>query len=117
MVCGLDCANCNYTCIWCKYSKDLRWDMDKSWSIYDVSLGARTTTELQSSKKYNSSRVPLFPFIPLDHVVIHTLHLFLRLSDLLINLLIQELQRKNGVNRSITKIDKSRQKIISMRSS
>ena len=109
MVCGIDCPNCNYACIWCQCLKDLRWDMDKSWSIYDVSLGARST--LQLSKKYNMSKAPLFPFIPLDHVVIDTLHLFLRLPDQLINLLIQELQRKDGISRSITKIDKSKQKI------
>ena len=87
--------------------------MDKSWSIYDVKHGARgrTTTELPTTrnKKYNCSNSPLFPFIPLDHVIIDTLHLFLRITDLLINLLVQDLLRRDGINKTISKLDRSKQ--------
>ena len=37
--------------------------------------------------------VPLYPSNPLDYVIIDSLHLFLRISDNLINLLILELRR------------------------
>ena len=45
-------------------------------------------------------RAPLFPFIPMEQVVIDTLHLFLRISDVLINLLIRDLRIKDGITKS-----------------
>lgn len=45
----------------------------------------------KKKKQYNVSRKPLFPTIPLNHVVIDNLHLFLRVSDILIDQLIMEL--------------------------
>ena len=44
----------------------------------------------------------LFSFIPLDHVIIDTLHLFLRISDNLIELLIRELRRQDAVDKVTT---------------
>lgn len=43
------------------------------------------------------SNKPLFPTIPLMHVVIDNLHLFLRTSDVLIDLLIVELRRQDAI--------------------
>ena len=45
---------------------------------------------------------PLFDFIPIDHVIIDTLHLFLRISDNLIELLIRELRRKDAIDKVST---------------
>ena len=53
-------------------------------------------------ERYNCKKAPLFPSIPLDHVVIDSLHLFLRISDNLINLLIQELQRQYAIDKKKT---------------
>ncbi len=63
----------------------------------DTTLGARTTQEnLELSalrkKKFNVSRKPLFPMIPLTHVIIDNLHLFLRVTDVLVDLLIVEMK-------------------------
>ena len=44
------------------------------------------------SKKYGCIYQPLFPSIPIDRVIPDILHLFLRISDILINLLILELK-------------------------
>ena len=44
---------------------------------------------------------PLFSFIPLDHVIIDTLHLFLRISDNLIELLIRELRRQDSIEKTV----------------
>ena len=117
IVCGLDSANSEYACIWCKCPKGQRWNMDKNWSLRDTSLGARTVGELQTlsgmksrNQKFNCFNSPLFSFIPMDHVIIDTLHLFLRISDVLINLLIQDLQRCDGIDKVTTcKIDKGKQ--------
>ena len=54
----------------------------KSWSLTDSKFGARTIDENQTlsqqpKKRFNVSRAPLFPTIPLTNVVIDNLHLFL----------------------------------------
>ena len=49
--------------------------------------------------KYGCARQPLFPSIPIDHAVPDILHLFLRISDVLINLLILELRRLDGIEK------------------
>ena len=46
-------------------------------------------------KQFNVSHPPLFPTIPLERVVIDNLHLFLQVSDVLINHLILELKRQD----------------------
>ena len=42
---------------------------------------------------------PLFDFIPMDHVIIDTLHFFLRISDVLIDLFIRELRRSDAIDK------------------
>lgn len=77
------------------------------WSITDKNKGARTTEETlelsqrpRSKKQFNVSNSPLFPTIPLTHVVIDNLHLFLRVSDVLLNLLITELRRQDAIDKT-----------------
>ena len=53
----------------------------------------------KSSKKYNCSHPPLFDMIPMHKVIIDNLHLFLRISDLLINLLITDIRRLDGIEK------------------
>jgi len=116
LVCGLNAANADYSCIWCKcHSKD-RWNMQLKWSLSDTSKGARSIEEIKTlSKKpakqqYGCKRLPLFESFPMDHVIIDTLHLFLRIGDLLINLLIMDLRRQDGVEKGkLDKFDKSKQ--------
>ena len=89
------CANQENACIWYKCPRSQRWDNSKTWSIRDTSVGARTVKEIAEHsrrKQFNCKFLPLFDFIPMDHVVIDTLHLFLRVSDVLISLLILELR-------------------------
>ena len=116
LTCGLNAANADYSCIWCKcHSKD-RWNMQLKWSLSDTSKGARTIEEIKTlSKKpakqqYGCKRLPLFESIPIARVIIDTLHLFLRIGDLLINLLILDLRRQDGVEKGkLDKFDKSKQ--------
>lgn len=56
----------------------------------------------RADQRYNVKKVPLFPSIPLDHVIIDSLHLFLRISDNLINLLILELRRLDAIDKKKT---------------
>jgi len=42
----------------------------------------------------------MFLFIPIEQVVIDSLHLFLRITDVLINLLIRDLGIKDGLSKA-----------------
>lgn len=99
---GIDSATSTYACIWCKCAKQDRHDTSKVWSITDPTRGARTVEEnLELSKKtrskFNVSHAPLFPNIPLMNVVIDNLHLFLRISDVLLTRLIESLQFADAI--------------------
>ena len=105
MSCGIEAANSEHACVWCKCPKSQRGDMKMEWSLTDQSRGARTIDEITEKSKlgkrnksrYNCCHIPLFPFIPIDHVVIDTLHLFLRISDNLIDLLIRDLRIQDSM--------------------
>ena len=82
--------------IWCKCPKSERFDMSLKWSINDPAHEARSIEEIKEMAKlpkrsksyFNCSRDPIFSFIPISRVIIDSLHLFLHISDVLINLLI-----------------------------
>ena len=68
-------------------------------------MGTRTVEEIKEhakKHKFNCKFPPLFHFIPMDHVVIDTFHLFLRVSDVLIELLILELRTQDAINKNQT---------------
>lgn len=90
---GLDAACCTYACAWCHVHKLQRY----STTIYP----SRTIDEIQASakskrKEHNASRLPLFPDIPINRVVVDTLHLFLRISDILLHQLALECRRQDA---------------------
>ena len=64
--------------------------MTKSWSLTNTTQGARTVSEIETLSKKPASKclgcinIPISKAIPIDHVIIDTLHLFLRVADLLI---------------------------------
>ena len=102
---GIDCATSTYACIWCKCQKEDRPNVEKEWSITDPSLGARTIEEniMLSQKrknKFNVSHRPLFPSIPLSNVVIDNLHMFLRVSDVLLSQLIDQLKAEDRIEQA-----------------
>ena len=106
MATGLDSASSTFACIWCKCPVDQRAKTKKKWSITDVANGARTIEEnvrlcssAPSTKRFNVSNLPLFPSIPLTNVIIDNLHLFLRVSNVLIDLLIVELRQLDRVDK------------------
>ena len=105
LVCGLGKGNQDYACIWCKCPRMQRWDISKQWSITYTTYGTICLKEIanfSSAKKYNCKKPPLFDFIPMDHVIIDTLHLFLKISDVLIDLLVREIRRYDAIEKKIT---------------
>ena len=79
MVTGIDSANCKYACIWCKCPKESRWITDKTWDSRTTEVNELLSSK--SKKSFNVTNPPLFPFIPLQNVVIDNLHLFLRVTN------------------------------------
>ena len=107
-VCGIGAANAENACVWCICPKLKRYDTSKSWSVLDPEFGARTLDEIKKcakGKKFNCIHVPLFPFIPLSHVIIDTLHLYLRICDNLIQLFIRELKIGDSIHQKKTYSD------------
>ena len=93
---GIDSTTREYSCIWCKCPSKEWYNPEKRWSLSDNARGARTTEEnltlaTGTRKKFNVSHPPLFTSIPLENVVIDNLHLFLRVSDVLIDLILESL--------------------------
>ena len=114
---GLEAANSKFACVWCKCPSEDRYDVTKSWSVTNTGEGARTINEIQElarlpkskkNEKYGCIQQPVFPSIPVDHIIPDTLHLFLRVSDVLINLLIRELRRLDALknNKSTSNTEK-----------
>lgn len=102
-VCGLGAANQDHACICCKCPPNQRRDIQRAWSLSNSAQGARSLEEIANfakSKKLNCKATPLFSFTPLDHVIIDTLHLFLRISDNLTELSIRELRRKDACEKA-----------------
>ena len=97
---GIQSANSKYPCVWCKCCKDDFADKSLEWSITDPAKGARSHEDLikvvqlpNNSKtvKYGYDKLPLFKdIIPINRYMIDMLHLFLRISDTLINLLVKD---------------------------
>ena len=104
---GIDCASCKYSCIYCKCPSNLYFMSNQTYTMPDQSCKDRSVDEIQrcaslpknSKLKFNCSRPPLFPTIPISHVVIDNLHLFLRITDTLMNLLILEARRLDAIEK------------------
>ena len=79
-ICGPAAANQNFACIWHKCPKHERFDINKKWSLTDKSLRARDSHKIgkhAESKQHNCKTNLLFDLIPIDHVIIDTLHTYI----------------------------------------
>ena len=91
---GMKAATSNFACVWCKIHKDNRWKMDLT--HYNSIPIKRTLQEIinmaekkGTQDKFSCDHKPLSN-IDLDHVVLDELHLLLRVMDVLLNNIIQE---------------------------
>ena len=105
MITGIDSASSTYACTWCKCPSLERHDSSQTWSISDTEHGARTIEEnniiaRSKRKQFNVSHEPTFKQIPLTHVIVDNLHMFLRVADTLIDLLLLELKRFDKIEKS-----------------
>jgi hypothetical protein len=108
IVLGLQGANSKYPCVWCKCAKEEFYRTDKDWSIVEADKGARSFEEREAILAYNEkdkkdlvifgySKPSVFrSFIPNQRYMIDMLHLFLRISDTLFNLLVKDCTLADG---------------------
>ena len=106
MATGIDSGSSNYACIWCKCPSLEHHISDQKWSMNDTKLGARMIRQniaigSSNKKQYNVSSPPIFPMIPLTRVVVDNLHMFLRVADTLVDLLIGALCTMDKVIQSL----------------
>ena len=101
---GIQAANAKFSCVWCKCPAEQRHNTSKSWCT--IEEGIRTIDEIKrlavvkiKDSKYGCIHQPLFPSIPINHIIPDILHLFLRITDTLINLLILDLRRMDGIEK------------------
>lgn len=93
---GMNAANSNYACLWCKIHKSNRWDMSVSNDQYNGE-NMRTLHEMKEcvkqkgiDKKKGCIDLPLIDIEP-KNCVPDELHLFLRITDIIFNSLFEEL--------------------------
>ena len=96
MVLGMSGATSNNACIYCKVSKSERWDMSKPECFYtDQEFDSvRSIEEMQSLYLTNSFGCKHLPLInlPLENVIVDELHMLLRITDRLLENLIQDVR-------------------------
>ena len=95
MIMGLNSASSNYACLWCKVHKHNRWDTSKPLNYYNEGTQQRNLADLKKlcqtkGEKFGCIYPPLID-IELDHVVPDELHLFLRVTDRLLENVIDEI--------------------------
>ena len=73
-------------------------------SHYTVSEIKDMASKKRRGSKYGCAEQPLFPSIPISHVVIDTLHLLLRISDVLMNLLLADLEQHDELKKLNLKV-------------
>ena len=99
---GINDAKSNHPCIWCTCNKDEFHDVKKIWSITDSLQGSRNIKDAKEKCKLNRNglhfgyqREPITN-IEFSNCVIDLLHLFLRITDVLFNLLLYDLFEVDG---------------------
>ena len=66
-VCGIDAANCEYACIWCKCPTSQRWDMSQEWSITDTARqGSKNHRRDSQIRIHETPQVQLQSKIPIS---------------------------------------------------
>jgi hypothetical protein len=101
---GIMSANSKYPCVWCKRSKCDFKDIHKEFSIIDKQKMARTLEEaevLSMNQEFGYKTIPMSKCFPFHFVIIDILHLFLRITDTLINLLKQDFELVDGFVKDI----------------
>jgi hypothetical protein len=98
IVTGINAANSDQPCPWCKFNKKNNDDLKKSWSISD-----RSHEESEANQNsFGYKNQTLFKFIKFEEIVIDSLHLLLRITDVLFEKLLGFIEYLDSENRERT---------------
>ena len=123
MVTGMNAANGNQACLWCEadvkeihdFGKDKKWQPrrwvefpemidsddpaahDKAKAEYAKECSAHWKDHVKKAKGCGLTSIPLIDFIPLSHFVVDELHLFLRVTDKILDGLFLALDVQSNV--------------------
>lgn len=93
VVLGLDSAESSHPCIYCFIHKDDLGKTNKPMTPRSIEEISKKALLSKTNKlKFNCSKQPIFENVPIGHHVVDILHWFLRITDALLALLVQELQ-------------------------
>lgn len=92
LILGLNSASSDYACLWCTVHKNNRWDMSKPMSFYNEKPHKRTIESIRklwkSDENFGCIHEPLLD-IPVENVIPDELHLLLRITDRLLQNVIE----------------------------
>lgn len=91
---GLNGPTSNYFCPWCSCSKHQHNDLSKDWRI------EKNMEQIITNYKDVNGHIhpPLFKMIAIDHIIFDELHVFLRITDRLWELVLAEIKGRNLFN-------------------
>ena len=100
IILGLSSATADYACLWCKIHKDNRWETSKPMNYYNEEPMRRTLDKIRSlchaKDNYGCIHDPLIN-IPISNVIPDVLHLLLRITDKLLQNVIDEVLERDAV--------------------
>ena len=102
MIMGLNSATADYACLWCKIHKDDRWDISKPADHYNKEPLKRTLDEIKKlcnskDNNYGCIKEPLLN-ISLSNVIADELHLLLRITDKLLQNVVDEILERDALD-------------------
>jgi len=100
IIMGLNSAIADFSCLWCLIHKNDRWDTSKPMDYYNTNTMKRTIEDIKAKCKetenYGCIHEPLLN-IPLTNVILDELHLLLRITDKLLQNVIDEVLERDAV--------------------
>ena len=101
MIMGMNSATADYACLWCTIFKEDRWDTSKPSDNYIKVPLKRDLQEIKrlcqcSKDNYGCINEPLLN-IPLSNVIADELHLLLRITDKLLQNIIDEVLERDAI--------------------
>ncbi|RHZ53505.1 hypothetical protein Glove_441g3 [Diversispora epigaea] len=97
---GLNSANSKYFCPWCLCSKNQIGDLSKDWHI------EKNIDEISINYNTINGHIfpPIFNMIPIDNIIFDELHVFLRITDRLWELILSEIKEHGLFNNMTRKV-------------
>ena len=97
---GINAANSLYPCVWCTWKMKNKLNIEDTEINFPISRNHKEALSCSKKKDMDEKKgylnKAIFPFISFDKVVVDILHLTLRITDKLFQLLLDRLQQLDG---------------------